>query len=95
MQFTSLPPSNKHAGSQKWREAVKAAQGRPKEWLMVGNYSPGVASQIRAGMYAAFFPAGLHEVEKRAYMRAYWEVTTRVNGARRCDVYIRWLGETQ
>lgn len=93
MEFTDLPPSKKHAGSQKWRDAVAAAKQRPNDWLMVGNYSPGVASQIRAGMYPAFYPQGTDNA--RTYIRVYWQITTRTTTDRRCDVYIRWLGEKE
>jgi hypothetical protein len=94
MEFLDAPPpTRKHSISGKWVEIVAAAKQHPGKWAAVGNYSPGVASQIRAGMYPAFIPEGLHESERRAHMKAYWEVTTRSEkGSRRCEVFLRWLG---
>jgi hypothetical protein len=88
-----LPESKRHKPSQFWVDVVQEVKSQPGKWANVGEFSPGVASQIRSGSYPAFIPAGVDD--KRAYMERHWSVSTRSNGLpnRRCNVYVMWHGE--
>jgi hypothetical protein len=94
VQFVEqLPESKLHRPSQFWLDVVAEVKSNPGKWANVGEFSPGVASQIRAGHYPAFIPAGVED--KKAYMDRYWRVSTRSNGLpnRRCNVYVMWNAE--
>ena len=94
MEFIEkLPDSKLHKPSQFWLDVVQEVKSNPGKWANVGEFSPGVASQIRAGYYPAFIPAGIED--KKAYMEQHWSISTRSNGLpnRRCNVYVKWNGE--
>ena len=61
---------------------------------MVGNFSPGVATHIRRGLYKAFLGGWVgSEGDVTAYMQRHWEITTRkTDVGSRNDIYIRWIG---
>jgi hypothetical protein len=87
-----LPESKLHRPSQFWVNVVHEVKENPGKWANVGEFSPGVASQIRAGHYPAFIPSGIDN--KKEYMDKHWSVSTRSNGLpnRRCNVYVMWNG---
>ncbi len=94
MEFVEqLPESKLHRPSQFWIDVVQQVKSNPGKWANVGEFSPGVASQIRSGNYPAFIPKGTED--KRAYMDRNWRVSTRSNGLpnRRCNVYVMWNGQ--
>jgi hypothetical protein len=91
MEFVD-PPKTKRTGSRpKWLAIVNELKAQPGEWAKVGNFSPGVPTQIRNGAYPAFLPAD-YDGDQEAYMRLHWEVTTRSTTPGRLDVWVRWLG---
>lgn len=94
MEFREPPISDMEQRTTKWRNIVAELRGNPGEWAFVGNYSPGVPAQIRAGMYPAF----INDDDIRSadvQLANDWEVTSRGSDdeRRRCDVYIRYIGE--
>lgn len=94
MEWVDPPPNRKGARSQHWREVVVALKAQPSIWAKVGNYSPGVATNIRRGKYPAFLggvDASIDDVEM--YMNHHWEITTsKTDEGKRNDIFIRWLG---
>ncbi len=96
------PPSQSRPSGRRWTETVAAVKAIPRDsesegWAYVGEYSPGVPSQIRAGNYPAFLPEDLDGwPSPETYMRANWQITTRVahseDGKRRVGVWMRWIG---
>jgi hypothetical protein len=88
-----LPESKLHRPSQFWVDVVREVKANAGKWANVGDFSPGVASQIRAGHYPAFIPPGVED--KKEYMDKHWSVSTRSNGLpnRRCNVYVMWNDE--
>lgn len=94
MEFTDPPPEQRGNRSQKWIDIVRELQKHPGEWAKVGNYSPGVATNIRRGRYKMFLDGWEGDDAQRAlYMQRHWEVTTRkTDDGHKNDVFIRWLG---
>ena len=93
MEFVQLPPSVNDERAEKWRNIVKELRDHRMEWGFVGNYSPGVPAQIRAGAYPAF----IDRTDSRpahVQMSDEWEVVSRSSDSehKRCDVYIRYIG---
>lgn len=93
MDFVEAPPEHKRRSlSQKWVEVVATLMAHPGEWGLVGTYSPGTATGIRRGKYAAFLVGIPDKVDPEAWMGSHWEVTTRkVDDGRRNHIYIRYL----
>lgn len=98
MEFVETPPEHtRRALSQKWLDIVaelkKAHKTHPGEWGNVGTFSPGTATGIRRGKYAAFLEDMPDGEDPEVWMNLHWEVTTRkVDGGNRNDIYIRYLG---
>jgi hypothetical protein len=98
MEFVETPPEHKRrALSQKWlgivAELKKAHKKDPTKWGNVGTYSPGTATGIRRGKYAAFLEGMPEGDDPETWMYLHWEVTTRkVEGGSKNDIYIRYLG---
>lgn len=94
MEFVDSPPEHKRRVlSQKWVGIVAELKAMPHQWGLVGTYSPGTATGIRRGKYAAFLEDMPDGESPEAWMAAHWDVTTRkVEGGNRNDVYIRYLG---
>ena len=94
MEFVEAPPEAKRRVlSKKWLDIVEELKANAPEWGMVGTYSPGTATGIRRGEYAAFLADKPDEVDKEVWMSMTWEVTTRkVEEGRKNDIYIRYLG---
>jgi hypothetical protein len=94
MQF-SEPPPRRTRRSEKWITIVNELKANPGQFALIGNFSPGVPAQIRAGTYPSFIGSGIDMTDKRArrdYMSQHWEVVTRTQVKDRLDVWIRWLG---
>lgn len=62
--------------SQHWVKAVTIARDNVGQPVFVGDYSPGVAVQIRRGTYPAFLPDDF-DGDAAAYMEANWMIETR------------------
>lgn len=94
MEFVEPPPEARGERTKRWGEIVDTLMDNPGKWALVGNFSPGIATAIRRGRYKVFLRdfEGT-DFEEQAYMKRYWEVTTRkTHDGRRNDVYVRWLG---
>lgn len=94
MEFADPPPEKRGQRSTEWIDRVRAMQEHPGEWAKVGNYSPGVATNIRKGRYKMFLD-GFEgdEAQRTLYMKRHWEIVTRkTNDGGRNDIFIRWLG---
>ncbi len=94
MEFVDPPPTQRGERSTAWIDRVRTMQENPGEWANVGNYSPGVATNIRRGRYKMFLD-GFEgdEAQKTLYMKRHWEITTRkTSDGKKNDVFIRWLG---
>lgn len=88
MEFIDPPAGNRRG---RWKEIVQTLKENKGKWALVGNFSPGVATQIRRGNYKAFIDND--SVTPEVHMKQHWEVTTRkTNDGSRNDIYIRWLG---
>ena len=93
MEFTEPPIAGQKEKSEKWKTIVFTLKENTREWALVGNYSPGVAAQIRQGLYKVFLEnSESSEEQARLYMKQHWELTTRKTDKGRTDLYIRWLG---
>ena len=94
MEFVSPPPEAKGERSKRWQEIVTNLKQHRGEWALVGNFSPGVATHIRRGKYAAFMEGdNVPEEQAHGYMSRYWEITTRkTSDGKRNDIYIRYIG---
>lgn len=93
MEFKEPPKSGREARTDRWRDIVADLRAEPNTWAYIGEFSPGVASQIRSGDYPAFIDAT--DVRSPAsQMEMDWEVTTRkaATSGRRSDLYIRYVG---
>lgn len=91
MEFTDPPAETRGERSAHWIGVVEQLKANPGQWALVGNYSPGVATQIRRGKYRAFVPQDVDAPE--VYMSHNWEVTTRkTDNGNRNNVFIRWVG---
>lgn len=92
MQFQTPPPEKKGQRSERWQEIVKTLKENKGQWALVGDFSPGVATHIRRGKYPAFLEDS-DNIDPSVFMAQHWEVTTRkIEGGKRNDVYIRWIG---
>lgn len=91
MEFVEPPKESRGERSQRWRDIVYALTDNAGQWAKVGNFSPGVATNIRRAKYSAFYPPG--HPAPMDYMDSHWEITTRKtdNGSRN-DIYIRYVG---
>ena len=90
VEFIDPPKDTKKT---KWNDIVSTLKENQGEWALVGNYSPGVAAQIRQGSYKAFLGGWVgSEGDVAAYMQRHWELTTRKTEKGRTDLYVRWLG---
>ena len=94
MEFVDPPLEARGERSKRWKEIVATLKENKGEWAMVGNFSPGVATHIRRGLYKAFLEGWVgSEGDVAAYMQRNWEVTTRkTETGSRNDIYIRWIG---
>ena len=92
IQKAELPPSARNHGKVNWEEAVRLMRQAPREWHLIGDFSPGVATHIRNGLYKAFLYA--ETADPAAFMRKHWEIAARVKvrGQKRVNLYGRWLG---
>jgi hypothetical protein len=89
------PPDGRYgAKDEKWIEVVRIVNEKPGTWALAGEFSPGIAGQIRNGDYPAFIPEG-YDGDTKAYMEAHYEITTRkapnADGRRRSALYVRRL----
>lgn len=94
MDFVEAPPVHKRrALSQHWIDVVQALRDAPLTWALVGRYSPGTATGIRRGKYAAFLAGMPEDMDPEVWMEQNFEVTTRKNDdGTKNDVYIRFIG---
>lgn len=96
MEFIDPPENTRTIRSQVWVERVKILKENPTRWALIGEFSPGVASQIRAGAYKAFIDADIDEYDmdaKKRFMSENWEVrTARAKDNKRMSMWIRWIG---
>ena len=88
------PPTHQRRSGTDWEGAVAHMRKHPGVWYEFGEWSPGMASHIRRGVYKQFLPADF-EGDPRVYMRQHWEVASR--GTERAprrivDLFIRFLG---
>jgi hypothetical protein len=76
-----------------WDKVAKFMRDRPNEWVLVGEFSPGIANHIRSGGFKQFIPEGVTGSPK-AYMKKHFEITTRRITPRqqRVHIYGRFLG---
>ena len=92
MEFATPPPERKGQRSERWRDIVKELKDNKGQWAKVGDFSPGVATHIRRGKFPAFLDDS-ENINPDVFMQQHWEVTTRkIEGGKRNDIYIRWLG---
>jgi hypothetical protein len=94
MDIVEAPPEHKkRALSEKWLNIVAELKDISPQWGMVGTFSPGTATAIRRGKYAAFLEDMPEGMNPEAWMNEHWEITTRkAQQDSRNDVYIRYLG---
>ncbi len=94
MEFVDPPVYERKARSDHWLHVVAELKGHKGEWAKVGNYSPGVATNIRRGKYPAFLGGWEGDTDQlMLFMGRHWEVrTSKTNGGNKNDVYVRWLG---
>lgn len=94
MEFIDPPAEARGERTQRWKDIVSTLKENKGQWGLVGNFSPGVATHIRRGMYKAFLE-GMSPEESIAhvYMSQHWKITTRkTDDGKRNDIYIKWLG---
>lgn len=90
-EMVARAPRSRRRGarSQRWINVVTWLNDNAKTWGYVGEFSPGISTQIRKGQYPAFLPPDFNG-DRKAYMEKHYEVTVEmVKGTRRCDLYIR------
>lgn len=96
MEFVDPPLSSRERKSEEWKSRVEQMKANPLKWALIGEFSPGVSTQIKNGDYKAFLPEELRDAEqerKQAYMRSSWQIrTTRSNKEKRMSLYIKWIG---
>lgn len=96
MEFIDPPENTRTMRSQVWKDRVNTLKENPTRWALIGEFSPGVASQIRSGTYKAFLDGDIDEYDtdaKKRYMSEHWEVrTARLKEDRRMSMWIRWIG---
>jgi hypothetical protein len=96
MEFIDPPENSISRKSRIWDERIQTLKENPTRWALIGEFSPGVASQIRSGNYKAFLGENMRDsdsAEKKRYMAANWEVrTARIEDGSRMKMWIRWIG---
>lgn len=95
MEICTPPEPKRKALSEYWLNVVATAKGiEGEEFVKVGPYSVGVATNIRNGFYPAFLPkAGLDDEQKKTYMSDHWVITTRKCSPTKNHIFIRWMGD--
>lgn len=91
------PKETRGPREPRWIEAVEFSRKHPDEWVLVGEFSAGVAPAIRRGEYPAFLPHGF-DGDRAQYVADNFEVTVNtVKGstARRTEVFIKFVGDTR
>ena len=84
-------PKRRGPRTSKWPNIVTELHEIAPEWGFIGEFSPGVATQIKNGLYPAFIPTGFTG-DRKKYMDDHYEVTiTTITGTRRCELFIREL----
>lgn len=92
MEIVDPPGRSSREPSEHWQTVVRTLKDDyPGRYAKVGDYSNGVGTQIRKGLYPAFIPAGV--TDKADYMERHWVVTTRRSHSDRRDLYIKWVGD--
>ena len=95
MEICEPPEPRRKALSEHWITVVKTAKeltDRPEDFVKVGPYSVGVATNIRNGLYPAFLPTKKIE-DKASYMADHWVITTRKCSPTKTHIYVRWIGD--
>lgn len=96
MEFSNPPPPKQSGPRDKWITIINELKTNPGQFALIGNFSPGVPAQIRAGRYPGFFLDSDIDMDnplaRRDYMAQHWEVVTRTSTKDRLDMWIRWLG---
>lgn len=94
MEFDDSPPLGfRQQRAAFWRNAVKELQAMPGQWGKVGEYSPGIATQLRKGKYSYFLDGKPESMEPETWMRSRWDIhAKKLPGQRRDEVWIRWNG---
>jgi len=95
VEFRDPPPSTSGRTSEKWQNIVNTLLDNPGKCAFVGNWSPGVATQIRLGNYPAFlFGDNITDADqKRLFMKQNFHVETRKSAPGRADVYVTYIGD--
>lgn len=96
VEFRDPPASVAGRTSDKWKKIVNEIMDNPGKCAFVGNWSPGVATQIRRGAYPAFLmhaDTHMNEDEKARFMKMNFHVETRKTTPGRADVYITYIGD--
>lgn len=95
MEICTPPEPKRKALSEYWLNVAATAKTlKDEEFVRVGPYSVGVATNIRNGLYPAFLPKrGLDDDQKKTYMADHWVITTRKSGPSRTHIFIRWMGD--
>lgn len=85
------PETHQAARRVNWTEVVATLKATPNTWYRVGEFSPGVATYLKAGRYKALYPDDV--VHAPSYISQHYEITTRVArpGEPRVDLFMRWL----
>lgn len=85
------PDTHQSARRVNWTEVVTLLKATPNKWYKVGEFSPGVATYLKAGRYKALYPADT--THPQSYISQHYEITTRVArpGEQRVDLFMRWL----
>jgi hypothetical protein len=95
MEWNDPPAITRGRKSAAWDDRIKILKENPTRFALIGEFSPGVASQIRAGNYKAFLADELRDAEpadKKRYMADNWEVRTARTDTGRMNMWIRWIG---
>lgn len=94
MDFVEAPPERQRRPiSQHWVEIVAKLHENPRQWALVGTYSPGIATAIRRGRYPAFTLNKPEGIEDEVWIEQNYEITTRkCEDGSRNDIYIRYIG---
>lgn len=91
MEIVDPPGRGLRGPSVRWLTIVDTLKNKhPGEYGLVGQFSNGVATQIRKGIYPAFIPESVPRSEplRSDYMTRHWDITTRKR-----DLYIKWVGD--
>ncbi len=76
----SDPPVTGKKSNVFWRETAAFLRDNPSEWYVIGEWSAGVASQIRRGAYTAFIPEDISKEKRAEYMKYSWEFHSQMTG---------------